>query len=53
MGQAPWLLGGRVWGAGSLQLWGWRLMTARGEQAVMFRRDLFNPLAHGLNGKFQ
>lgn len=30
----------------------WRLMTTRGEQAIMFRRDIFNPLAHGLTGEF-
>lgn len=27
-------------------------MTIRGEQALMFSRDTFNPLAHRLNGEF-
>lgn len=50
MGPGSWSAG---WGGGGrFQLWDWRFMTTRGEQAIMFRKDIFNPLAHGLNGEF-
>lgn len=39
-------------GAAGAPAVGLQLVTARGEQAVMLRRDLFNLPAHGLNEKF-